>query len=115
MARSGLTVWGLVQGNDGANITQASLSGISYKVTRTEADGTKVNTGSGSLTVSAVVFDSPVTGNARVPSGSYNFLALLPASAFQVGGLWHRIAVTFTPSSGEVWVQTWRTKPIPDV
>ena len=105
--KSGQTVAGLIQGHLGTNITQATISSISWTVYRQDTTG-DTQTGTGTLTVSAVVFDVPVANDPRYPlAGGFNFLALLPASAFQVGGLRHRIEVTFTPVSGEAFTQLW--------
>ncbi len=104
--KSGATVAGLVQGNAGTNITQASLSSISYAVYRNDNAGTETLTGSGSLTVASVVFDSAITNDPRYTLAlGYNFLATIPASCFQQGGRTHRIEVLFTPVTGEAFCQ----------
>ncbi len=109
MRKSGATVAGLVQGNLGTNITQATLTSISYAVYRVDSPGIEVLTGSGSLAVSAVVFDSAITTDPRYGlAGGYNFLATLPASCFQVAGAVHRIEVLFVPVVGENFLQIWQ-------
>ncbi len=106
--RSGATVAGLVQGQLGTPITQASLSAISYQVVRLDNAGVETVTGSGTLTIADVVFDTAQTGDPRYPlSGGFNFMAVIPASCFAVGGRTHRIEVTFVPVSGENFVQEW--------
>ncbi len=110
---SGATVAGLVQGQNGANITQASMTSISYTVTRTNKDGTTTVTGTGVLTVSAVVFDTPVTTDPRYGlAGGYNFLAVLPHTCFASPGLYHLIEVLFVPVSGEQFEQLFVTTPL---
>ncbi len=113
-AKSGATLAAMVEGNDGTPATQLTLASISWKVTRYQVDGKTVDltTGSGSLAVSSVVFDTPVTNDPRYDiSDGYNFLTTLPASAFQVGGYRHRIAITFVPVVGEPFVQVADTTP----
>ncbi len=111
--RSGATVAGLVQGQTGAAITQDSLSSISYQVVRLDNAGVETITGSGTLTISAVVFDTAQTTDPRYTiSGGYNFLAVIPASCFQTGGRTHRIEVTFVPVTGEPFVQEWQGETI---
>ncbi len=107
--KSGATVAGLVQGNAGTDITQSTLTSISYAVYRVDSPGIEVLTGSGSLAVSSVVFDTPQLLDPRYGlAGGYNFLATLPASCFQVAGAVHRVEVLFTPVVGEVFLQIWQ-------
>ena len=99
---------GLIVGQNGAPITQAALSTVTYQVLRFEADGTRTTTGQGTLSLPAVIYDTPVTNDPRYTlAGGYNFAALIPASYFQTEGLFHRIDVTFTPVSGQPFVQEW--------
>ncbi len=108
IAGSGQTVAGLVQGQAGTNITQASLTSITYAVYRLDNAGVRTLTGSGSLTVSAVVFDTPQTTDPRYGlAGGFNFLATIPATCFAVKDRDHEIRVTFTPASGQPFVQPW--------
>lgn len=123
-AKSGCTCIGRVYGNDGNLVTQATFSGITYTVTRLDSltptsgetftGGTDTQTGTGTLTVSSVVFNSLQTTDPRWTKDTtgYNFLATIPASCFQVGGVKHRIDIYFTPTSGEVFVQSFATIPI---
>ena len=107
MHGSGHAVVGLIQGNLGVGITQASLTSIAYAVYRLDGS-TETTTGTGSLTIANVVFDIPVTNDPRyVLSGGYNFLAIIPASCFQTANRRHRVEVTFTPATGEVFIQQW--------
>ncbi len=107
--KSGATVAGLVQGNAGTDITQSTLTSIAYAVYRVDSPGIEVLTGSGSLAVSSVVVDSAVTTDPRYGlAGGYNFLAVIPASCFQVAGAVHRIEVTFVPVVGETFLQLWQ-------
>ncbi len=109
MRKSGATVAGLVQGQAGTDITQGTLTSITYAVYRVDSPGIEVTTGSGTLTISSVVFNTPQTTDPRYGlAGGYNFLAVIPASCFQVAGAVHRIEVTFTPATGEVFVQSWQ-------
>jgi len=108
MHGSGQTPMGLVVGNLGVPVKQADLTAISYQVIRFEVDGTRTTTGQGTLALAAVIYDTPVTNDPRYTlGGGYNFAAVIPASCFQTEGLFHRIDVTFTPVSGQPWVQEW--------
>ncbi len=111
--RSGATVCGRVQGNLGTDITQASLSAITYQVVRLDGGGTETVTGSGTLTIADVVFDTLQVGDPRYTlSAGFNFLAVIPAACFQVGDRFHRIEVTFVPVTGENFVQEWAGKTL---
>jgi len=108
MHGSGQTPMGLVVGNNGVPVKQADLTAISYQVIRFEVDGTRTTTGQGTLALAAVIYDTPVTNDPRYTlSGGYNFAAVIPATCFQTEGLFHRIDITFTPVSGQPWVQEW--------
>lgn len=109
---SGHTVYGLVQGAAGANVTQASISSIAWSVTRIADDSEETETESGSLTIASVVFDTPQDSDddPRIPSGqTANFIATINATAFPVAGrgLRHRITITFTPATGQPFAQDW--------
>ena len=113
VAGSGATVAGLVQGQAGTAITQASLTSIAYVVYRRDNASVETLTGSGSLTISAVVFDTAQTTDPRYTlSGGYNFLAVIPASCFATKHRGHEIRVTFTPASGQPFVQVWSGETI---
>lgn len=118
---SGVALLARIVGQLGTPITQASLSSITWAVTDLTAG---VQLGTGTFTISSVVFNSLVTDprwqidtpfrpGADGKSG-YNFLAVLPASLFPVqtpappdllGGLpsprIRQADVTFTPVTGE--------------
>lgn len=96
---AGAMLMARVTGNDGAAITQASLSTITYKVFDLK---TEVSTGS--LTISSVVFDTLQT-DARwtVDSTGYNFRWDAPASLFTTSGHQYRVEIRFTPASGAIF------------
>ena len=112
-AKSGQTVMGRIYGHAGTAITQVSLSAVAYTVTRVASDKSESVTGQGSLTISDVVFDTLQDDDPRweIDDTGYNFAALIPASCFQEGGQFHRIAIKFTPATGEVFYQLWTTRP----
>jgi len=83
---------------DGALLLQAYLGTITYKVFRTD---TNAQTGTGSLTVSAVVFDTAQTNSGWPYSDGFNFKFLLPASCFPVGGIAYRVEFIVTPTGLE--------------
>ena len=112
IARTGVVLMARVVGASNANITQATLSSISYLVRDIDAGSSGSVT---ALTIASVVFDTLQTGNGWDQDATgYNFRAILPASAFA----WtpevdaaanpkpHRfqVEVRFTPSSGEQFV-----------
>ncbi len=110
---SGLTVAGLVQGQAGTNITQATLTSVTYTVTRTNWDGTTTITGTNTLTVSSVVFDTAQTADPRyTKAGGYNFLAVLPATCFVQPGRFHTVEILFVPVSGQQFEQIYSTTPL---
>jgi hypothetical protein len=126
-AGSGVSLMDRVQGNAGTNITQASISTISYSVyryaTRDDAeaaqDGTEVVAAT-SLTVSAVVYDTLQTSSpwsSTQDSTGYNFRYNSVAAdrpAVDGGGTyWHRFDVLFTPPSGAPFVLVWIVETLP--
>lgn len=114
VANSGVSLLARLVGNDGRPITRASISSIAYNVYN-ETDGENVASGSGTLTISDVVFDDLQTNDPRWTKDSeaspgkdgrfgYNFLATLPASHFTADGNRLRVSITFTPASGQPFV-----------
>lgn len=101
---SGAYLMARVIGNAGTMITQASLSALTYKVFDLNSDAPFTPTQSGSLTVSAVVFDTLQT-DARwsADSTGYNFGHVIPAAWLTDGGHVFKIEYRFTPVSGEVF------------
>lgn len=88
-----------VRGWTGALVTQATLSSIAYKVVDLDAAATV--TASGTLTISAVIFDTAQTDGSWPFSDGYNFRWLIPASAFPTGGHRYAVEFTFTPVAPE--------------
>lgn len=99
----GASLMARVVGNNGASITQAGISTITYAVYDLHA-GTEI-VASTSLTVSAVVFDTLQT-DARWTEDTtgYNFRHDIAANVFTTGDLTYRVEYKFTPSSGAVWM-----------
>ena len=94
-----------VAGVDGDDIVQGDLASIAYAITG--ADGTSV--GTGSLTVSEVVFDTLQT-DARwsVDSTGYNFRWDVDVSAEGlVSPGTYTFEVAFTAATGEVYHAVW--------
>lgn len=88
-----------VTGNAGANIVQADISSIAYRVTDLE-DASEVD--SGSLTVSAVIFDTLQTDSRWTKDTTgYNFGWQTLATQRPTGGKVNQIEVTLNPVSGE--------------
>lgn len=121
-AQSGVTLMARINGNAGTPVTRATLSSIAYTVT----DLVSAGQDAGTLTVSAVIFDSLQNDPRWVrdsadhagPDGScgYNFLAVLPATLFDTSSPTeipagypqptqkrYQVDVVFTPVSGQPW------------
>lgn len=97
----GATFLARVVGNNAANITQATINGITYKVfDLTEIPGKLIT--SGTLTVSDVVFDTLQTDSRWTKdSTGYNFRHNMPPSAFPEGNRQYQVEYLFDPTSGE--------------
>lgn len=104
----GATIMARIIGNDAANITQASLTTITYSVFDLDS-ATPETPVSGhdaqALTVANVVFNALQTGDARWADAGgdltgFNFLHAIAATAFPSA---HRYAIEylFNPASGE--------------
>jgi hypothetical protein len=124
---TGATLMDRVQGNGGANITQASITSIAYTVSRYASqddaqkclNGTEVITG-GTLSKTSVVFDTLQTAapwDTTSDASGYNFRYDTPATdrpAVAGGGsYWHRWDIVFTPASGAVFVVSWIGETLP--
>lgn len=109
---SGLPIKLRVQNLAGSNITQATLSTITYSVRDMTAREDK---GTGTLTIASVVYDTLQTDSTWTEDNTgYNFAWTVPASltGFEPDGDYprddvppHEFAVDllFTPSSGEAF------------
>lgn len=94
---SGASFMARVVGNDAANITQASITGITCKVF--DSSGTSVATPS--ITVANVVFDTLQTDARWTVDGTgYNFLHAMPDTVFTTGGETYTVEYMFDPASG---------------
>ncbi len=104
---SGFTVLSREVENDGTDLLQADLTSIAWATYERCADDPEAVIGSGTLTVSNVVFDTLQTSDGRwdytKDAAGFNFAFEFPASAFPNGGSRYLLEITFTPSSGEVW------------
>lgn len=104
---SGATCMARVVGQDAANITQASLTAIAYKVFDLDGLTPGTATDSGALVVADVVFDTVKTpdDDARWTEDStgYNFLDTTAGKAANLptGDHRYRIEYVFDPDSGE--------------
>ena len=94
---------GRVLGNDGAYLTQAVTSSITYLIHDITAGA---DIASGSLTVSSVIFDTLQTdGRWTEDDTGYNFGHAVQAAWFATPDHTYRVEYKFTPSSGQVfWV-----------
>ena len=99
----GAFLMGRILGNDGAYLTQATTSSITYLVHDITA-GADIT--SGSLTISSVIFDTLQTdGRWTEDTTGYNFGHAAQASWFATPDHTYRVEYKFSPSSGQVfWV-----------
>lgn len=87
----------------GKCVKQADLSTITYGV-RDNTGGSFTVAAGTSLTISAVIFDTLQTPAFwTADSVGYNFLWVIPASAFATGGSEYQAEFKFTVSGGEVF------------
>ena len=100
---SGVFLAARILGNDGAYLTQATTSSITYLVHDITA-GADIT--SGSLTVSSVIFDALQTDDRWTEDTTgYNFGYAAAASSFATPDHTYRVEFKFTPTSGQVfWV-----------
>lgn len=100
---AGLVLMARVTGNDGANITQASLSSVTLYVYDL-SDVANPTVDGVAQTVSSVIFDTLQTSadDSRwtLDSVGYNVRISVPASAFPDSSR-YRIEVVFAPASGD--------------
>lgn len=107
-----------VQGAAATNITQATVTALSYTVDQydseddaiADANATSVATSTNLTPVSSYVYDSLQTDNDwQADTTGYNFKFTAPAASFPVGNKWVRVEAWVDPTSGEdfpagVWV-----------
>lgn len=104
---------GRVTGNDGAVITQASLSTITYTIYLVDANDKNIRTvvdehEDVSVAVASTVYDTLQTSDDRwtVDATGYNFLHQVDVSvnaACSLRGRTYHIVYEFTPASGQVF------------
>lgn len=89
---------------DASNAQQADITTITYATYDLDSDAPESAVGSGSLTVSNVIFDTLQTGAEWTrDSTGYNFKHSLAPSDLPNGGHRFRVVYTFTPGTGEVF------------
>ncbi len=87
---------------DGSNAQQADISTITYATYDLDSSTPETAVGSGSLTVSSVIFDTLQTDAVWTKdSTGYNFSHQIPKASLPNGGHRHRVVYVFTPASGE--------------
>ena len=100
------TVMACMKGQDATALTQASLTGITFRVfqygSRSEAEdddnGTEVGSVA-SLSVSGVIYDTLQTDNDYQPDGGYNFKHVVPSARLPTGGKWVAVEYVFDPAA----------------
>ena len=106
-----------VKNLSGTNITQASVSTITYRVdeyasendARSTSNGTEI-TDDTSLTKTDVVFDTLQTAapwDSTADATGYNFRVDLAGTHRPNGNKWHRVEITITPSTGGAFPLVW--------
>ena len=100
---SGATCLSRVVGNDGAAVTQASLTALTYKVFDENSATPGTAATSGTLTISEVIYDTLQTGDLweSTDDTGYNFKWQVPASVLTTGGHLYRVEFWYDPVSGE--------------
>ena len=100
---SALYLMARVKGNDGEDITQATIASISLRVLDMSNENTSVHSSSPVVadtvhdTLQTTALDPRWTKDVR----GYNFGVTVPASAFPTGDHTYRVEVHFTPVSGD--------------
>jgi len=102
---SGLQIMARIEGWDGALITQATLTTITYYVYDLE---TKEQVATDTLTIASVVYDTAQTDSGWPYSDGFNFATILPATCFPNGGRDYRVEVIFDPATGEDFPAVWK-------
>ena len=104
---SGATLMARVVGQDAANVTQASLTSIAYKVFDLDGLTPGTATATGTLVVADTIFDTLQTSDSRwtIDSTGFNFLDVVAGAAANLatGDHRYRIEYVFTPASGQVF------------
>jgi hypothetical protein len=99
-----------VQGAAATNITQATVTALSYTVDQYDSEddaladenATSVATSTALTPVSSYVYDTLQTDNDwQADSSGYNFKFTAPAASFPAGSKWVRVEVWVDPTSGE--------------
>uniref|UniRef100_A0A6M3LB96 Uncharacterized protein n=1 Tax=viral metagenome TaxID=1070528 RepID=A0A6M3LB96_9ZZZZ len=91
-----------IYGAAGTAVTQAAITGISYKVFDLDSATPYTAVSTGSLTVANVIFDTLQTGGPwDKDTTGYNFKDTRPATNFTTGGHTYRIEYLVDPASGE--------------
>lgn len=104
---SGATCMARVVGQDAANVTQASLTSIGYKVFDLDGAAPGTATATGAPVVADTIYDTLQTADDRwtVDSTGFNFLDIVAGAAANLptGDHRYRIEYIFTPASGQVF------------
>ena len=101
-----------VVGAAATNITQSTVSSLSYIVDQydseddavQDANATSVTTETSLSPVSSYVYNALQTDNDWDADGTgYNLKVTLPAASFPAGNKWNRVEIWVTPTSGEAF------------
>ena len=99
---SGPTFMARVKGNDGAYITQASLTAITWKVYDSDSATPNTAIANGTCTVASSVFDTLQTGDPwSKDSTGYNFKYTMAATSVPTGGHNYVVEFSFDPKTGD--------------
>jgi hypothetical protein len=108
---SGASLLARITGHDGANVTQATFTSITYGVYIKSTDDAVGSEGQ-TVTVADVIFDTLQTNATLWPFGDagYNFKHDLPAASFPTADTTYIVEYVFTPVTGAVWHETFEIK-----
>ena len=103
----------IVAGLTEALVTQSLITSLTYRVDQyaskedavNDTDATEI-TDDTALVKTSVIFDTlqttgPGAGMVTPKGTGYNFATIIPAAAFPASGVWYRVQVRITPSSGD--------------
>lgn len=107
-----------VKNLEGALITQASVSSLSYRVDRYSSlqdaeeceNGTETADDTALTPKSSYIFDTLQTAapwDSTKDASGYNVRVDLPGASRPTGNCWHRYELTITPSTGEAFKIVW--------
>lgn len=90
----------VIRGNDWGDVQQADVASITYASFEVDADGAATQVSSGTLTISAVIFDALQTGDIWPFEDGFNFRPSIQRENFPDGDVSYRVECLFTLTGG---------------